>query len=166
MVEESFASKILKIEEDGKRMRDEFEQSSVKGNSKNDRLSRVPIYTFKTYSTSVIKCQHFANTIEVNRDIIGTLLSFSIRNERAIDIPSALVYPLAPAPLSLAHGNGKKRETPKSKLMKLLVADTTKKDPRSDVSLKSIKKKDKSFVIDLIAAIRTMTKFIGDLPKG
>jgi len=50
--------------------------------------------------------------------------------------------------------------------MKLLVADTTKKDPRSDVSMKSIKKKDKSFVIDLIAAIRTMTKFIGDLPKG
>lgn len=103
MVEESFASKILKIEEDGKRMRDEFEQSSVKGNSKNDRLSRVPIYTFKTYYTSVIKRQYFANTIEVNRDIIGTLLSFSIRNERAIDIPSALVYPLAPLHLSILH---------------------------------------------------------------
>ena len=73
-------------------------------------------------------------------------------------MPAALVYSLVSIPLSIAHGNGKKRETPKSKLMKLLPEDSKKKDPQKDKSVKPIAKKDKSFVIDLIAFIRTKTR--------
>ena len=179
MVDDTFATKILSVRKDGEEIRDDFVKCRINEKSKkfHDRLSREEVHTFKTYSTSTIQCQHFQNTIEVNRDIIGTLLAFSIKNERRIDLPAALVYPLSPIPLSIAHGNGKKRETPKSKLMKLLTQDSKKKDPQKDKSVKSIAKKDKSYVIDLIAAIRTKTRlpdnyekfiwsFINDLPKG
>ena len=79
-------------------------------------------------------------------------------------------------PLSLATGDGKRRETSKSKLLSLLIEGVTLKDPKTDSSVKDIKEHT-TFVIDLFAAVRTMTtlpntyeefvwNFVSTLPKG
>ena len=131
----------------------------LNNNSKkfHDPLKRCTINLFNSLTIkSAVKCKHFEATVEVNRNILGSLLSFSIKNERTINISAALTYPLAPIPLSLAHGTGKRRETPKSKLMNLLAKDLSLKDPKTDTSLKDVRNQG-TFVIDLIAAIRTMT---------
>ena len=112
----------------------------------------------------------------VNRNILGSLLAFSIKHKRAIDISAALTYPLSPVPLSLAHGTGKRRETSKSKFMNLLAKDVNPTDPKTDQTIKDAKK-DCAFVVDFIAAVRTITnlpqtyedfvwQFLGTLSKG
>ena len=177
-VDAKLAKSILNVCKDGKKMRDEFIQSRIKSKSKkfHDPLKRCTINTFNTLSKSFVKCKHFQATVDVNRNILGSLLAFSIKNERAIDISSALTYPLSSVPLSLAHGTGKRRETSKSKLMNLLAKDVPLADPKADQSLNNVKK-DSTFVVDLFAAIRTMTNlpetyedfswhFIGTLLKG
>ena len=58
--------------------------------------------------------------IEVNREIIGTLLALSAKHEKLIDFKTALQYPLCPVPLSLAHPDGTRRKTAKSTLMKVV----------------------------------------------
>ena len=128
-VDAELTNRILNVWEDGKQMRDEFIETRLHNNSKkfHDPLKRCTINTFNSLTiNSAVKCKHFQATVEVNRNILGSLLSFSIKNERAIDISAALAYPLAPIPLSLAHGSGKRRETPKSKLMNLLAKDLIK----------------------------------------
>ena len=59
-------------------------------------------------------------TVEINRNILGALLSFSAKANQPIDFDSALSYPLSPIPLSLALPDGARRETPKSKLMEII----------------------------------------------
>ena len=73
--------------------------------------------------------------------------------ERAIDLPAALAYPLSPVPLSLATGDGKRRETSKSTLIALLVEKVALKESKTDNSVKEIKE-DATFVNDLIAVIQ------------
>ena len=67
------------------------------------------------------------------------MLAFSINKERAIDLPTALTYPLSQIPLSLATGDGKRRETSKSKLIALFVEKVALKDPKTDNPVKEIK---------------------------
>ena len=53
----------------------------------------------------------------MSRNILGTLLAYSAKNEWAIDLKNALIYPLGPIPLALAHPDGSRRTTTKSQLM-------------------------------------------------
>ena len=103
-VDAKLAKSILNVCKDGKKMRDEFIQSRIKSKSKkfHDPLKRCTINTFNALSKSVVKCKHFQALVEVNRNILGSLLAFSIKNERAINISAALTYPLSSVPLSLA----------------------------------------------------------------
>ena len=157
-VDAQLEKSIVNICKDEKKMRDEFIQLRIISKSKkyHDPLKKCAIHTFNTLSKSVVKCNHFQATVVVNRNILGTLLAFSIKNEKAIDISAALTYPLSSIPLSLAHGTGKRRETSKSKLVKWLSKEVELTDPKADQSVKDFKK-DSIFVVDLIAAIRTMT---------
>ena len=45
----------------------------------------------------------------MNRNILGTVLAYSAKNERAIDFKNALTYPLGPVPLALAHPSGSRK---------------------------------------------------------
>ena len=115
--------------------------------------------------------------IEVNRDILASLLGFFARHDRPVDFAAALKYPLSPVPLSLATGDGARRETSKSKLLSLLLCESKIDlvDPRSDETIKEVA--ESTYVIDLISAVRTMVqipdtyeqltwKLIGTFPKG
>ena len=61
----------------------------------------------------------------------------------------------SPIPFSFATGDGKRRETWKSKLIALIVERIEFNDPTTDNFVKEIKK-DGTFVIELIATIWAM----------
>jgi len=160
------AANILDMYQYGIKKKQEFINTRIRCNVK----------TFKSLNKSTVKLQHFEATVEVNRNILGSLLAFSIENERVIDIAAALSYPLSQIPLSLATGDGNRRTTSKSKLTPLLINGVTLKDPKSDNSVKSVKE-NTTFIVDLMAAIRTMTNlpgtyeefvwnFVSTIPKG
>ena len=52
--------------------------------------------------------------IEVNREIIGTLLALSGKHDKLINFETTSQYCLGPGPLSLAQPDGTRRETMKS----------------------------------------------------
>ena len=60
-------------------------------------------------------------TVEVNRNILGALNSFSLKTNVAVDYEKALKYPLNPCPLSICHADGKKRSTNKADLKKIVL---------------------------------------------
>ena len=72
----------------------------------HDTLTRCSVKTFKSLDKCIVKLKHVQATVEVNRNILGSLLAFSIANERVIDLVAALTYPLSPRPLSRATGDG------------------------------------------------------------
>ena len=59
-----------------------------------------------------------SNNIDINRNVLGQLVSYSLKSDYKIDFEEALKYPLAKIPLSLCHANGTKRSSPKSDLLK------------------------------------------------
>ena len=136
------ASSILEVYENGKKMKEEFITSRTASNNQgkfHDPLKRFNVKTFKILTKYAVKCKHIQATTEVNKNILGLLLAFSINKERAIHLPTALTYPLSQIPLSLATGDGKRRVTSKSKLIALFVQKVALKDPKTDNSVKEIK---------------------------
>ena len=59
--------------------------------------------------------------MEVNRDILGKLLSISMRKGRVVDFVKALEYPLSTVPLNISNADGTMRKTNKSELAKLIL---------------------------------------------
>ena len=83
-------------------------------------------------------------------EIFGALL-YSAKSGRAIDFDRALIFPLSPVHLSIANGDGNRRETSKSKMMEVinpLGNENSTQTPRENVS---------DFAIDYIALVRTLT---------
>ena len=93
--------------------------------------------------------------LEVNSNIISTLLSFTIKTGKSIDFEAALKYPLSPIPLSIANADGSKRETSKAKLKEIILSSIT-----SGAEENYGHEKD-AFVLDMIAVIRTMSVIPG-----
>ena len=52
----------------------------------------------------------------VNRNILGCLVSFSVKHKKAVDIKKASQYPLSPVPTA----DGLKRDTKKSDLLSII----------------------------------------------
>ena len=140
----------------------------------------IPRRTLKLFDASSKKLLLTKNgpvkTVEVNRDILGTLLALSAKTEKMIDFESALEYPLCSIPLSIPNADGTPRKTTKSKLMTVIgrncrsvLAHPSESRPQKDnVS---------AYIIDLIASICSMVglpgtyedltwKFLETLPKG
>ena len=177
-IKEDLASSILNVYANGEEMKNDFVNSRIISESVKLHTpeKRCTVTTFKTIMKPItVKSKHMQASVEINRNILGALLAFSVKNERPISLSAALAYPLSPLPLSLATGDGKRRETSKSKLTSILIENAELKDPKTDDSIKEVG--DFTFVIDLIAAIRTMTvlpntyeelvwNLISTLPKG
>ena len=90
-------------------------------------------------------------TLQVNRNIIGALLSYSAKSGRAIDFERALKFPLSALPLNIANGDGSRRETSKNKLMDVI-------NPKGNENFAQAPSENVSdFVIDFIALVRTLT---------
>ena len=80
----------------------------------HDLVARNKIKSFKSHVCSkVLAKDNKTATIRVNRDISGSLLSFSAKNNKPIDWENALSHPLSPIPLCLSIADGKPRKTAK-----------------------------------------------------
>ena len=110
-------------EDDGETATQE-ERKVTKSKKFHDPISRNSIKSFKNISaTKVIKRGDKTSTVPVNRDIIGSLLSFSTKHEKLINWESALTYPLSPVPLSICSADGIRRKVIKSKLMESILTE-------------------------------------------
>ena len=107
-------------------------------------------------------------SIEVNRDVLGKLLSISLKESKPIDFVKALPYPLCEVPLSFANADGTMTKTNKSKLANIIISNTFTTD---------ISKQETAYIIDVMAYIRTMVnlpdtyerlawQFLSSIPKG
>ena len=98
-----------------------------------------------------------AKSIEVNRNILGALLSISAKSGQAIDFEKALEYPLCPVPLSLANPDGSRRVTSKSKLISVILkkAKSPVLHPRESQPQKEIVS---AFIVDMMASLRGITQ--------
>ena len=122
----------------------------------HDPITRHKIKSFKTASaTREVKKDNKSATVAVNRDIIGSLLSFSAKYEKPIDWDTALTYPLSPVPLSICSADGIRRKSNKSKLVETIFAQhkITREDPKQN----NIPKPDSTYIVDLMAAIRSFS---------
>ena len=91
-----------------------------------------------------------SKTMEVNRDILGKLLSISIRKGRVVDFEKALEYPLSTVPLNIPNADGTMRKTNKSELAKVILGNAT-----NEVSTESTLE-NTVYIVDLISLIRTL----------
>ena len=100
-------------------------------------------------------------TVEVNRDILGTLLALTAKIEKVINFENALENPLCSVPLSLACPDGTPRKTAKSKLL-----DVLRKRCRLPLTHPRENQPQKgsvaAFIIDLMPNIRMIT----GIPEG
>ena len=175
------ADEILETRNKGIEIAEKFTTERLLGDGTkkfHDPLPRNKIKAFKNISkTLVLKKSHKERKVEVNRDILALLVRLSLTSGLPVDFNKALEYPLSPIPLSIATPDGERRETVKSKLMEIIIS-TCRRPPQSPKSVIRVnKQKPSALVIDLIAAIRTMTeipetyheltwKLLGSLPKG
>ena len=143
----------------------------------HDPISRKKLTLFSSMGqTASVEKDKKLKSVEVNRNILGLLLSASAKSGHVIDYAKALEYPLGPVPLSLANPDGSRRVISKSKLLKVnlkhcnsqILHPRESHPPRQVVS---------AVVIDMIACLRTMTqipdtyeeltwKFLKLLPQG
>ena len=83
----------------------------------HDLIARNQIKLFKSHvCLKVLAKNNKTATIRVSRDIIGSLHSFSAKNNKPVGWENTLSYPLSPIPLCLTTVDGKPRKTAKSKL--------------------------------------------------
>ena len=77
------------------------------GNNKKKLHDPLPRNKRKKFTDSVktfiIKRDKVATTVEVNRNILGALLSFSAKASKPRDFDAELTYPLSAIPLSMLY---------------------------------------------------------------
>ena len=164
---------LLNIWHKGKELYDQFLQQRIRSNEKNfhDTLPRNKTTLFNDSGKVDRKIDsNKTEVIKANRNILGKLLCLSAKTAEAIDFSKALTYPLYPVPLSLAHPDGTKRQTQKSKLLEILQIND--QQPSNRIDNASI------LVIDMIAQIRLLVhklpdtledyivKFLTSIPKN
>ena len=88
----------------------------------HDPISRKKLTLFSSTGQTVsVEKDKKLESVEVNRNILGLLLSASAKSGQVIDFAKALEYLLGPVPLSLANPHGSRRVTSKSKLLKVIL---------------------------------------------
>ena len=97
--------------------------------------------------------------VEINRNILGKLLAYSVKSGRAIDFQTALQYPLSPVPLAFANPDGTGRVTKKSQLMQIMLSYVNDLSDYSDVRIP--KEQIAAYLVDLMALIRVLPGVCG-----
>ena len=174
---EAVAQEILGCYSKGADMLNSFHErlTHVQERAFHDPIKRNSFQTFKTSArTCILQKDNNSSTVAVNRDILASVLCHSAKYSQPIDWEVAFKYPLSPIPLSLSTADGKLRKTSKSKLLPKILKDARLSDPKEEtVSDKS----HSTFVVDLMAAIRTLSnipetyekltwKLLETFPKG
>lgn len=107
--------------------------------------------------------------MEVNRNILGKLISCCSKTGKTPNFEKVLENPLSPGPLSISFADGIKRSTQKSKLLDILL--------ESSVLLQNVTMSYDVYIVDLMALVRTLyelpvtyedliIKLLKMIPKG
>ena len=155
---------ILDIYKSGKVMSHKFMEERIHSSIKSfhDPITRNKVPLFQNLSKSIkIRKNTASKVIEVNRNIIGKLLSLSVKAHQPIDFEKALEYPLSPVPLSISNPDSSRWVTQKSKLIEILLS-FSKPSHNGSISSNPNKEDVSAFVIDMIAQIRMLTKEVPD----
>ena len=138
---------LLGIWKNGKDLADRFTKERLvsKEKSFNDPIPRVKVPTFHQTDVKLSKNKQL-KVVEANRNIIGRLLSISIKSGQPINLEASLMYPLFPFPLSLANPDGTKRSTQKSKLLEIITPKGSNEVP--------LMQEMSTYVVDMIAQLR------------
>ena len=143
-------TELLNIWKNGRDLYQQFLKQRIYTNEKgfHDPISRQKQVLFSTRQNKP-KQENKTQIITANRNILGKLLSLSLRSQQQIDFSKALGYSLYPVPLSLSFPDGTRRQTQKSKLLEVL--SIKNHQTLSD-------KKASTLVIDIIAQFRSLTR--------
>ena len=149
----SIAESILPVRKVGITKYDESEKSRLISKEKpfHDPIKRNKVKLFKDSTVkNTIKTKDKETIIEVNRNILGKLLSITASSEHNIDFQKVLKYPLSPIPLSLAHPDGSRRTCTKSKLTEIITKHSLQHQP-SIYTGENVG----TYIMDLMATLRT-----------
>ena len=104
---------------------------------------------FKQCSKKVtVKVDNKVQTLEVNRNIISTLLAVSAKKQQVIDFESALKFPV---PLNIANADGSRRITLKSKLTEIIMKRTTLLNQQTEMP---VRQGVAAYIVDFVAKTR------------
>ena len=149
----SIAESILSVRKVGITKYDESEKSRLISKEKpfHDPIKRNKVKLFKDSTVkNTIKIKDKETIIEVNRNILGKLLSITASSEHNIDFQKVLEYPLSPIPLLLAHPDGSRRICTKSKLTEIITKHSLQHQP-SIYTGENVG----TYIMDLMATLRT-----------
>ena len=93
---------------------------------------------------------------EANRNILAKLLAYSAKTGKVIDFEKALRYPLYPVPLCLAHPDGSRRTTAKSKFKEVILLYCNSSIDLKELGTRVPKDSVSAYLVDLMALIRTV----------
>ena len=153
------ADSIAALPSDGRKIAESFVKERIYEKSKlfHDPINRCKNKTFQAPCKSILVTKgNTAKSVDVNRNILGALLTFSVKNEKAIDIEKALEFPLSPIPLSIANADGSRRQTAKGKLMQVL--ESKMSGEPSDNYLRPPTSAVVAYIIDFVAFVCTIVK--------
>ena len=111
-----------------------------------------------TAKSTKVEKNNKQRTIEVNRDISSRLVNLSVSSAMVINYKKAMEYSLSPVLLSIATSKGGTRTTSKSMLLDIINATLTVPPNNTKVVISIDTMKPSIIIVDLIAAIRSMTK--------
>ena len=114
---------ILSIVTSGHNQHELFHQERMIKKTKKFHapITRKKLMSFKDSDMKTTVSNNGKQTaVEINRNILGMLLSLAAKTNRNIDFQTALQYPLTSVPLPLANPDGTKRISTKSKLTKII----------------------------------------------
>ena len=88
---DDLALSIIEVYKTEKKMKEEFIISRITSNQGkfHDPLKRFHVKTFETFTKFVVKYKHVKATVELNRNILGSLLAFS---KSKLSLPSQLLW--------------------------------------------------------------------------
>ena len=148
----TIADKLVSLPSEGISMAKDFMQNRLYSRTVlfHEHIKRnIKKSDLQTKKTSCSKQKE--NTVaEVNRDILGVLVSYDQLSEEKIDYKEALKYPLSPIPQSLSHADGFKRSNKKSQ-----VNDIIAKHRSSEFISPPCGNSSVAYIVDIMALIRT-----------
>ena len=155
-IDDEHAEGMLKIREIGEQCCSDFIKERIFSDDIkfHDSLSaRTKVKLFKQCNQKVsLSKDGKIKTVEVNRNIISTLLAASAKENQAIDFRLVSEYPLSPVPLNIANADGSRRSTAKSKLNEIIMKKSTLIDRETEMPSRN---EVSGYIVDLMALVRT-----------
>ena len=154
-IDDEHAEGMLKIPEIGEQCCSDFIKERIFSDDTkfHDSLLRTKVKLFKQCNQKVsFLMDGKMKTVEVNPNIISTLLAASAKANQAIDFSLALEYPLSPVPLNIADADGFQTSTAKSKLNEIIMKKSTLIDRETEMPSRN---EVSAYILDLMTLVRT-----------